>query len=227
MKYHTDALFDDVASFEGELLLLGGSDVLFPHAVKLLQLTEPAVRRTIAAAAAGPRLLVIAPLGTESSSGERIGCLARIMSEPSEGDCVSVLLRGLTRVRFTPLSPRTQPESGSVRLAAVQALPDRYPQQPAIDRVRRRLELLQAFHELFPRETLRDTLGPLLEEELSLGGLCDLLACVLQLTNAEQTALLNEFNVDARTDLVQMRLREQLRRVRAGEFDFPPRFSPN
>lgn len=208
--------------------------VLFPQVVQLLLLEDSLTRRTVESAVRGKRLLILVPneprLSAESVAFEpgELACLAQVTSAQFRGDGrTSVLLRGLARVRCDRLTDVPSRSVETIPQARIAVVPDRYPQQPSIDRAQRRAELLQSFHELFPRETLRETLGPLLEEELSLGGLCDLLAHSLHLSLADGLEILRELNVDARTDLVLMKLRQRLREALVGGSDFPPWFSDN
>jgi hypothetical protein len=222
---------DDVAAFSGTVPVLRFSGVMLPHVVQPLRLRSEADRQTVGRTGSSG-LVAIVPADVDRVPD--VVCLARIASfaEPevhpqvtqagSEGGLVT--LRGVIRGGLLSEDSRSGEDMIEV---PVQALPDRYPAQPAIDRARRRMELLHQFYELFPNPSIRETLGVVLEDELPLGGLCDLLAYASQMTAAEAGEILNERNVDARTDLVLMALQRHLRRQRAEGIVFAPRFSAN
>jgi len=68
----------------------------------------------------------------------------------------------------------------------------------------------------------------LLRDDLKLGALCDVISYTARLPNAAALEVLEEVNVDARSDVVLRELQQTLRRRLAGEEDsFPPAFSRN
>lgn len=221
----------DVAAFSGTVPVLRLPLVLLPHVVQPMQLRSEAARRSLLRTGEHGLVAVIPP---EADSLPEMVCLARVTSLdessaqneaaplPASGETVA--LRGIIRGRVLS---RDGKEDASFTRVRVEAVPDRYPSHPAIDRARRRSELLHRFYELFPSPSLRETLGVLLEDELPLGVLCDLLAHAARMTDIEAADVLNELNVDARTDLVLMALQRQLRRQQAEGTVFAPRFSAN
>ncbi|MCA9081510.1 MAG: LON peptidase substrate-binding domain-containing protein [Planctomycetaceae bacterium] len=147
------------------------------------------------------------------------GCLAEFtVSAGSNTDQAVLLLRGVGRMRLSNV--RTH---AAVTLAQVVAVPDRYPSPPAIDRGRRREELLQLFGQSCDG-TASALVASTLQHELSLGYLSDLLAQNLDLPQAAMLELLDTANVDYRSDLLLDHLRADARATRGG---YPPGFSHN
>lgn len=152
---------------------------------------------------------------------EPVVCLAQIDADHDSGDGRRVLLmRGLIRARITQELPCERP----YRRVKLQLLPDVYPTPPAIDRDRRRLELLDLYRQVHPVVDADAQLQPAASGALSLGELCDQLSAAA--TNDVARALLSEPNVDLRSDLLLDSLRRQVRQAGRTE-KFPPTFSSN
>lgn len=210
------------------------SAVLYPNVSLPLHIFEERYRTMTAAALASDRLLALAVLrpGWEPRYEQKdvaiypTVCLGRISLDERLPDGRYVLvLRGLARARVVAEEPTDLP----YRMARLELLTDVYPRHPAIDRERRHAELTELFCRLHPQFTELPGLGGMLEGELSLGGLCDLLAYALRLDAASGVDVLQEISVDLRSDLLLDVLRKRLRQSAARESapPFPPPFSAN
>lgn len=224
----------DLQSFSGTAPLFPLPSVaLFPHVTQPLHIFEPRYRELTADALAGERMIALATLRpgwetiyeSKAAPIHSVVCLGRItLDEKLPDGRYLLLLRGVCRARIvteheTPLPYRT---------AALQIHHDVYPPQPAIDRDRRRRELLDAVRGLEQDSVRMAAVLDSLDAELSLAALCDVLAFALQLPSAAAVELLAATNVDQRSDL----LLDQLRRLRRERREqpaagFPPPFSGN
>jgi Lon protease-like protein len=207
--------------------------VLFPHAVQPLHIFEPRYRKLVADALAGERLigLVLLKPGWESDYDGRppiheMACLGKITTdERLPGGKYNLVLHGLQRAVVVEETKTDKP----YRMAQLELYKDFYPEPPVIHRDARRLELLSAFRRLFPEPDYDQALAGLTDANLPLGVLCDVLSFALQLKPARKQKLLEEVDVDQRSDLLLMRLRENLRKARGKRVRkvFPPLFSMN
>jgi Lon protease-like protein len=207
--------------------------VLFPHAIQPLHVFEPRYRRMIADALAGERLigLVLLKPGWESNYEGRppiheMACLGKISNEERLPDGkFNLMLHGLQRAVVVEETPADKP----YRVARLELYKDFYPEPPVIHRDARRLELLSAFRRLFPEPDYDQAINGLTEANLPLGVLCDVLSFALQLNPERKQELLEEVDVDQRSDLLLTRLRENLRKPRRKRVRklFPPPFSMN
>lgn len=225
---------DELKTFRGTAPLFPLDSVaLLPHAVQALHIFEPRYRAMTAAALNGDRLLALAVLkpGWAVHHLQKdvpicsTACLGRIAVDERLADGRYMLVvRGLCRVRVVS----EVEASCAYRVGRLELLPDRSPEPPAIDRQRRRDELLQIFHRLHPGLGETPAFMELLQSELPLGELCDVLAFGSLLSHAAALSVLEETNVDARSDIVLRELKRAWRARIAGESDaFPPRFSDN
>lgn len=210
------------------------SAVLFPQVSLPLHIFEERYRALTAAALAGDRLLALAVLcpGWEPRYEHKdvaiypTVCLGRIsLDERLPDGRYMLVVRGLARARVVAEEPTDLP----YRMARLELLSDVYPRRPAIDRERRHAELTELFCRLHPQFSELPGLGGMLGGELSLGGLCDLLAYALRLEAASGINVLQETSVDARSDLILDSLRQRLRahQTRRDVPPFPPPFSAN
>jgi len=103
-----------------------------------------------------------------------------------------------------------------------------------VNRHVRNHELLLNFRRLFPRSRADSLFSQVLEADLPLGVTCDLLAAALRIGLADKQALLEELDVDLRSDLLIDKIQELL--PESGPESnvqgrlcrhFPPRFSLN
>jgi Lon protease-like protein len=225
----------DLAGFTGTAPLFPlPSAALLPHVSQPLHIFEERYRAMTADVLAGDRLIAMAILrpGWEPHYERKDVpiyphvCLGRIALDQRLPDGRFMLvLRGVGRARVVAEEANDLP----YRVARLELLADHYPHQPAIDRDHRRRELRELFCRLHPTFAETPALASLLEGELSLGALCDVLAWSLRLDAAAAIAMLQELNVDARSDLVLTQLKSRLRteRDQTGLSMFPPPFSAN
>lgn len=210
------------------------SAMLYPGVSLPLHIFEERYRTMTADALAGDRLLALAVLrpGWEPRYEQKdvaiypTVCLGRISLDERLPDGRYILVvRGLARARVVAEEGTGRP----YRVGRLELLGDLYPRQPAIDRESRHAELTGLFCRLHPQFTELPGLSGMLEGELSLGELCDLLAYALRLDAASGLDVLQETNVDVRSDLLLDVLRQRLRHGAARESTppFPPPFSAN
>jgi Lon protease-like protein len=206
---------------------------LFPHVTQPLHVFEPRYRELTADALSGERLIAIGALQpgwqadyeSKHTGVHPVVCLGRIaLDEQLPDGRYLLLLRGLCRARIVE-EPETQL---AYRTARLELLSDVYPAEAAIDRQRRRRELLEAMQALDPERHQTIVLLQQLESELSLGALCDVLAFALPAAADAGVRLLSTLNVDERSDLLLDELRRRRRKERAQpQGGFPPDFSAN
>lgn len=225
---------DDLKLFTGQAPLFPLPNVVhFPQTWLPLHIFEPRYRAMISDALDGDRLIAMALLRpnqerkyeTKFAEIHPIVCLGRIAVEERLPDGrFNLALRGLCRARI-------ETELGSddpYRTAELTLLPDFYPSQRTIDRQHRQRELLSGATELLPELQSDPLLHQLLDADLPLGVLCDVLSHSLGLSTIDAQLLLEEPDVDVRSDLVLHHLRQRQRKAAAGvATGFPPVFSRN
>lgn len=225
---------DELKLFTGQAPLFPLPNVVhFPQTWLPLHIFEPRYRAMIADALNGDRLIAMALLRpnqemnyeTKVAEIHPVVCLGRIAVEEKLPDGrFNLALRGLCRARIKTEIDTTQP----YRTAELSLLPDFYPSQPSIDRRHRQRELLAGAMELLPELQSDPLLHQLLDAELPLGVLCDVLSHSLGLSTIDAQLLLDEPDVDLRSDLVLDHLRQRQRRQASGVSPgFPPTFSRN
>ncbi len=207
--------------------------VFFPHTLLPLHIFEPRFRKMVADVIVSERLVAMARLkpGWENIYEEKTAaifntvCVGRIeVQERLPDERYNLILRGVGRAEILEEKQVDLP----YRVAKLKLLEDHYPQHPVIDRNHRQRELLTAFYELYPVVNLGHVVHESLDTEIPLGQLCDVLAHSMKLETSAQE-ILDEVNVDLRSDLLLQRLRKQAankKGSRATE-SFPPRFSLN
>lgn len=231
----------DTFDIQDELKLFTGQAPLFPlpnvvqlpHTWQPLHIFEPRYRAMIADALDSDRLIAMALLNpnqeldyeTKTAKIHKVVCLGRIAVEEKLPDGrFNLALRGLCRARIETELDADQP----YRIAELTLLSDIYPSVPTIDRQHRQRELLSGASEILPELQSDPLLHQLLDAELPLGVLCDVLGHSLGLSTADAQMLLEEPDVDVRSDLVLNHLRHRRRSLAAGvAAGFPPAFSRN
>lgn len=213
------------SDFSGTIVRLVLPNVLvFPYSVQALKVTQPDAVAVVVDALSKGGFMALAvardPVAESLQQCETaaVGCLARITAaqELAEGGYL-LLLQGLARLQFEPSAV-----TASTSVVFASTMQDRYPSPAAIDRQRRRdelIELSQAGFKHSPAESI-DTLA---RQELSLGCLCDVIAQGCRCSTELAVELLSVCNVDYRSDL----LLDHLRIGHRGQFDYPPAFSNN
>lgn len=225
---------DDLKLFTGQAPLFPLPNVVhFPHTWLPLHIFEPRYRAMVLDALDGERLIAMALLRpdqtaayeTKAAKIHPVVCLGRIDVEEKLPDGrFNLALRGLCRARIVSELDSHQP----YRIAELNLLHDFYPSEPTIDRRHRQRELLAGATKVLPELQSNPLLHQLLDAELPLGVLCDILAHSLGLATADAQTLLEEADVDSRSDLVLHHLRQRQRRLAAGiDAGFPPAFSRN
>jgi len=227
---------DRLANFSGSVPLFPLPDVvLFPGIMLPLHIFEPRYRAMVEDALEGERLIAMSLLrpGWESCIETKTApifstvCVGEITSEQRLPDGRFVLmLQGLSRARTIEEDPADPPP---YRTARVELLEDRYSSSSVIDRDRRRVELVSVFCKLFPRIDLDHIFQEALASSIPLGAVCDVLAYAMRLAPPECQAVLDELDVDARSELLLAALRRSARRPHGDGPDrgFPPPFSEN
>lgn len=207
--------------------------VLFPYVALPLHVFEERYKRLVEDALEDDRLVAMALLkpGWEADYErspaifDRV-CLGRITADerlPS-GE-YNIVVTGLQRAAVIA-EPQTDL---AYRVGRVELCGDCYTDEPAVSRERRNQELLISFRRLFPKSRADSLFSQVLEADLPLGVTCDLLAAALRIGVAEKQALLQELDVDLRSEALLDRIHEILpeagheRLVRR----FPPTFSLN
>ena len=207
--------------------------VLFPYVALPLHIFEDRYRRMVEDALEGERLIAMALLKPGWEAGTRprpaihgVACLGRITAdERLPSGRYNIVLTGLQRGLVADELETDLP----YRLAKLELCRDIYPAEPAVSREARYHELLLNFRRLFPRTRGDSLFAQVLEADLPLGVTCDLLAAALRIGAADKQLLLEELDVDLRSDMLRDKIhgllteagRERLIRT------FPPTFSRN
>ena len=225
---------EDLRTFSGTAPLFPLDSVsLLPHVVQPLHIFEPRYRAMVEATLDSDRLLamsVIKPgwsvhhLEKDVPVCETV-CLGRITVDQrlDDGRFV-VVVRGLSRGRIVSELETTD----DFRVARLELLPDRYPDQSSIHRSHRHSELIELFNRLHPSLVNTPAFSQLLQDDLKLGELCDVISFAARLPDAAALEVLEEINVDARSDVVLRELNSALRsQVSEQGIPFPPAFSHN
>jgi Lon protease-like protein len=207
---------------------------LFPNVMLPLHIFEPRYRCMIEDVLKADRVLAIALLKdgwephyeSKECSIHPTVCLAKIVAEERLDDGrFHLLTQGLCRAKLTGEQQTDLP----YRIGNVEVIEDEYPLPPVIDRIRRQQELVSAFRQIFPNLDMDADLLSTMEEEVPLGELCDVIAHALRLDPFHAHRLLEQSDVDQRSDLVLQLLKLQCRKpiLPTGQRTFPPGFSLN
>jgi Lon protease-like protein len=207
--------------------------VLFPHVALPLHIFEPRYRRMVADALEGNSLMALAllkPGGHDDPNGRpsfhEMVCLGRITThERLPTGRYNIVLTGIHRAVVVAETDGDLP----YRVCRLELYRDFYADPPQCNRAARQRDLLREFGRIFPRSTARSLLHQVLEADLPLGVLCDLLSAAIRLEPHERQLLLDELDVDARSELLLAHLRRlaDLHASEAGQRPYPPTFSVN
>ena len=204
---------------------------LFPNVVLPLHVFEPRYRCMVEDVLKTDKYVALALLkdGHEDRYHDKdcpihsTVCLSRIIADEQLNDGRYYLLtQGLRRARITREVQTDLP----YRIGQLELLPDVYPSMPVIDRERRQLELINGFRMMFPKLNIDETLLDSLGDGVPLGELCDVIAHAMRLNPGDAQRLLEQSDVDQRSDLVLELLKLQCRPAMAPR-PFPPEFSIN
>ncbi len=153
-------------------------------------------------------------------------CLGRITAdERFESGEFNIVVTGIHRAVVVEEPQANLP----YRMAKLELYRDFYADEPPVNRELRRHELLLNFRRLFPRSRADSLFSQVLEAELPLGVTCDLLAAALRIGLAGKQALLEELDVDVRSELLLDKIHELLPEAGPERMlrRFPPTFSLN
>ncbi len=204
--------------------------VMFPGSSQIVSVRENVVRRMVSAALNRRRLIAVAlatpTIGDRTVRSHDVVCLAQInhphQLTPADGH---IHLTGLVRARLVA------PAQGSnaARTHQLELLHDHYAAAPQIDRRHRTAELLSLLRQLFPHVEQNELFQFWSDTEHQLGTVCDLIAEMMGIDPQWKQELLAEVDVDLRSDLLLVRMRELVRRQRDHVMLSPslPLFSTN
>ncbi|MFN0052715.1 MAG: LON peptidase substrate-binding domain-containing protein [Planctomycetales bacterium] len=223
----------DLTGFSGQAPLFPLPNVvLFPHVALPLHVFEPRYREMVEDALEGERLIAMALLkpGWQDDVEGRppineMVCLGRItVEERLESGRFNIVVTGIHRAVVIEELDTDTP----YRVAKLELYRDYYARDPEVDRQARQRELLRAFRKLFPKTPSDSLINQVLEADLPLGVLSDLLGAVLKISPDQKMQLLEELDVDLRSELLMERIRRLLlARPAATRHKFPPEFSLN
>jgi Lon protease-like protein len=222
------------SDFSGRAALFPLPDAtLFPNVMLPLHVFEPRYRCMVEDVLKSDRYLAIALLRdgwqeqyeSKSCPIHETVCLSRVIADERLQDGrYYLLMQGLTRARLIVEEQTDLP----YRIGQVDPIPDLYPHPPVIDRTRRQEELVGYFRQVFPKLDLDSTLFGAVKDGVPLGELCDLLAHALRPSPEDAQRLLDQVDVDQRSDLLLELLKLQCRDANAQTSrKFPPGFSLN
>ncbi|MCA9016386.1 MAG: LON peptidase substrate-binding domain-containing protein [Planctomycetaceae bacterium] len=232
MSAHSNLSEQRLKTFSGTVPVLELEHcVLLPESMLALRITAAADCQLIADALAADALIAVSfkrkrwcPQSKREQSAEMTSvCLASIVAPRQlESGAYSILLQGICRAQSETLLNTDHP----YRKAVLELKPDFYVDQPAIQREHRQFELLQQYASIFLEQADDPTYYHMLQRDITLGKLCDVLAGTINLEPVLSQLLLQEHDVDLRSDLLlsflKAKLREQQRNpyanVRSLEF---------
>src|SRR5580704_10233439 len=180
--------------------------VLFPYTALPLRIFEERYKRMIETAIADQRLVAMALLkpGWEPHYEKRpavheMVCLGRITAdERFESGEFNIVVTGIHRGVITEELQTDLP----YRTAQLELYRDFYSIDPLVNRDVRHHELLLNFRKLFPKSRADSLFSQVLEADIPLGVTCDLLASAVSLKLSDRQMLLEELDVDSRSDLL-------------------------
>lgn len=230
----TPSEFSAAAPFTGRAALFPlPNAALFPNVMLPLHIFESRYRTMVEDVLQQDRMLAIALLKedfqpeyfTKHTPIHDIVCLAKIVADERLDDGRYYLLtQGISRAKLVAEEETDRP----YRIGRLELIQDVYPHEPVIDRSRRQLELVSGFRSLFPDLASDASLMAALESSVPLGELCDVIAHAMKLETGDALRLLEQADVDQRSDIVLQFLKYQCREMsQRGSRTFPPKFSLN
>jgi Lon protease-like protein len=224
----------DLTGFTGTVPLFPLPNVvLFPHVALPLHVFEPRYTQMVADALDSERLVAVALLkpGWEPDYDSRppiheMVCLGRITTdERLDSGKFNIVVTGIHRAVVLEELDNGLP----YRVARLELYRDYYSREPLVSRKGRQRELLTSFRKLFPKTRSDSLLSQVLEADLPLGVLTDLLSAVLKIDPLQKLSLLEELDVDLRSDLLLDKICRLLSAsgVSPSRRMFPPTFSLN
>lgn len=207
------------------------NSTLFPNVMLPLHIFEPRYRCMVEDALRQDQFLAIALLkdGWEPHHDSKdcpiheTVCLGSIVADEQLDDGrYYLLLQGMHRARLITEEQTDLP----YRVGQFELIGDVYPGTPVIDRERRQEELVSWFRQIFPKLNIDSALLHALEGHVPLGELCDVMAHSMRLAPEDAQRLLEQSDVDQRSDLILDLLKLQCR-TKKRKLKFPPSFSLN
>ncbi len=232
MQFPTSA--SNASEFAGAVPLFPLPSVsLFPNVMLPLHVFEPRYRAMIDDVLKSHRTIAMAVLqdGWELSYESKkcpvhkMVCLGEIVADEQLDDGrYFLLVQGLCRAELDYEIESDRP----YRVGHIRVCKDIYPTEPVIDRDHRQQELVHYFKQIFDDLDLDSSLIAALESGVPLGELCDVIAHAVRPDAEIAKRLLEQADVDQRSDLVLELLKMQYRRARTSiGRPFPPTFSLN
>jgi uncharacterized protein len=201
-------VLNTLKQFSGRAPILSlPGEVLFPHILLPLHVTDPSYCALVADAVHGGGLIALAvprpgwevQRDCEHTALFETVCLGQITAETQFPDGeFSFAIQGLSRARIVSEEPGTLP----YRVGQLELLEEKYPSNGVLDRRLRQRELLFGLRNLFGKMDLDSILHHAIDADVPLGGLCDVIAYSLELDPCVALGILEEQNVDLRSDLV-------------------------
>ena len=226
---------EQLNSFSGTAPLFPLSNVvLFPHLAIPLHIYEDRYRKMVEDVLEGSGMIALALLrpGWEACRDasppiHEMVCLGRITAEEQlPNGRYNLVLSGMLRAVVIQEEVTDLP----YRTAQMELYRDLYSQKflPS-QRDERRRDLLLAFRRLYPRSHVDSLFAQMLDADLPLGMLCDLLANALQINSNAKQELLEEVDVDLRSELLLSMIDDlaAVATVSASNSSFSPKFSLN
>lgn len=206
---------------------------LFPNVMLPLHVFEPRYRSMVSDVLKSDGCIAIASLKNEWQSSylhkdcpiHETVCLGTIVADQTlEDGRYCLLIQGVCRaVVLSELTTELPYRIGQLKLEQ-----DIYPDQPVIDRQHRQQELVTYFREVIREVNLDAALMHALKSDVPLGELCDVIAHLMRLPTDQAQQLLQQVDVDQRSDLVLEFLKLQHRKSRqVGSQNYPLPFSLN
>ncbi|QDU07264.1 LON peptidase substrate-binding domain-containing protein [Gimesia aquarii] len=235
MSSHGDLTEQHLKGFSGVAPILKLEDrVLLPHSLLQIRVTAVTDCQLIAAALTEKSFVAVlfkqshlktdADLHRDQNTG--YVCLASIVtSYELESGGYSILLRGVCRAHAVMLKESDQ----LYGMATLELKRDYYASQPMIHREHRHLELLNFYSRIFSPHISDPIHYNVLHQEISLGHLCDNLASTSSLEPTLCQLILEEYDVDLRSDLLLTFLKKKQHALRSKPSPYaqPIEFSQN
>lgn len=227
-------LQSELASFGGHAPLFPLPNVsLLPHVLLPLHIFESRYRKLTADVLETHKLIAMSVLqpgwephyDSNDASIYPTVCLGKVVSAKELPDGkYNLVLQGLTRARVIDEASSSAP----YRLGQLELCEDYYPVNPLVEFEERRRDLLLNFRSLFPNVELGHIFHQAIDTDVPLGALCDVLASSLQLSAEQSLRILQEPDVEARSNIVLDAIISRLD-LESDDVadDFPPAFSLN
>ena len=206
--------------------------VLFPNGLLPLHIFEPRYRQMTADALEGERLIAMGLLypGWETLPSQTkppvhpIMGLGKIIAHEKLNDGrYNLVLRGLGRVKLLNEKNVDLP----YRIGQFELCQEYFQESPTFDRKARAEKLASLFSQLFPKVQLQKLFLTAVSE-LPLRTVCDLLLGSIPLSPVQSQPLLDELDVDARSEMLLELLLSAVRgSPNSTNRKFPPEFSSN